>query len=350
MVVPKDVPVPKSILQNRKAFSANPATFSQVPTGVSPIQRQTQEHPIIPPGSSGATRGPRSIVDDLQKGIDSFIERIIENEHPRPVLSAAVNRQFQRSNAGFASTPLISTTAGFEGPVIHTYSSLNSRPGSGIPTMAPSAPTVYIDLDPDTSDELQKDYVSSGSTTYMFTALPLDRAQSASLTMPFDSSILRGAPPPVPFETTHESARLRGPPPPLPFDIAPPYDPSQTSGHDSPFQTIDEPPNPSFDPSPTLRPRSMYIPPPRIFHHRARGPRLRNTNKELYGLYRNQLVLKKFICPQCGHRCLKKSDLTRHLRVHSGEKPWSCDICMKKFSEKHIFYQHMRKFHPEFCQ
>ena len=337
MVVPKDMPVPRSILQqNRQISSTKPPVTPAIPKGVPTILRDIQDNSSNSVDTCVSSRGTRSGVDDLQKGIDSLIETIIEKEHPHPVYSPVVSRQFQPANTGFLPAPVINTTANLEGPVIHTYSSLNAGPGIGIPSMAPSVPSVYIDLDPDTSDEMQNDYPRSSSTMYMSTAMPIDNTQRASQTMPFESTMLRGPPTTLPFETV----------PRLPL-----AHPSQTIAIDSPFPTImDTPSRPRFDQPPPIRPPSMYIPPPRTFHRRARGPRPRNFNKELYGLYRNQLVLKKFICPQCGHRCLKSSDLTRHLRVHTGEKPFDCKICFKKFGEKHIFYQHMRKFHPEFCQ
>ena len=334
MVVPKDVPVPKSLLHKTSLMSrATTSAVTTVPREMPSIQTAKQYIVSNPVDTSGPTRRTRSGIDELQNGIDSLIKRIVENEHPPPVYSHIASQlSNEPANTGLMPAPVINTTASLEGPIIHTYSSLYTGPSTGTTTLAPSAPSVYIDLDPDTSDELQNDYPGSSTTMYMSTAIPINPAQPA--------------PPAMPFVAT----RLRGPSSSMPFDTTPRFPPPQGIGINPPIPDTDNPPRSSFDSPMPMPIPSMYIPPVRSFIHRPRGPRPRNFNKELYGLYRNQIVLKKYICPQCGRRCLKKSDLTRHIRVHTGEKPFTCEICLKKFSEKHNFYNHMRRSHPDYCQ
>jgi KRAB domain-containing zinc finger protein len=35
-------------------------------------------------------------------------------------------------------------------------------------------------------------------------------------------------------------------------------------------------------------------------------------------------------------------NLQRHIRIHTGDKPYKCDVCGKEFSESHHLHNHNR--------
>ncbi len=51
---------------------------------------------------------------------------------------------------------------------------------------------------------------------------------------------------------------------------------------------------------------------------------------------------KPYICTVCGRRFAQKPYLTTHERTHSGERPYSCMECGKSFSQKSSLNVHLR--------
>ena len=70
---------------------------------------------------------------------------------------------------------------------------------------------------------------------------------------------------------------------------------------------------------------------------KGRVSEIKDKNKELEKLpkFANQ-------CQQCPKSFKKPSDLLRHIRIHTGEKPFKCDECGKKFTVKSTLDCHMR--------
>ena len=64
-------------------------------------------------------------------------------------------------------------------------------------------------------------------------------------------------------------------------------------------------------------------------------------DRSLYGRSRNKITLKKHKCRFCGKRFLKPSDLDRHERIHTGDRPYRCEGCGKSFIQKHSLAIHI---------
>ncbi|KAM8822236.1 zinc finger X-chromosomal protein-like [Synchiropus picturatus] len=52
-----------------------------------------------------------------------------------------------------------------------------------------------------------------------------------------------------------------------------------------------------------------------------------------------------FVCPFCGKDKKCRSQLSMHLMVHTGERPFACDLCPARFNRRGNLQQHQRALH-----
>lgn len=56
----------------------------------------------------------------------------------------------------------------------------------------------------------------------------------------------------------------------------------------------------------------------------------------------NSNTSNRHVCPYCNMSCAKPSVLQKHIRAHTNERPYPCDICNMAFKTKSNLYKHCR--------
>ena len=61
--------------------------------------------------------------------------------------------------------------------------------------------------------------------------------------------------------------------------------------------------------------------------------------------FKNQENNTRYACPFCAKIMKKRSMMRLHVRVHTGEKPFSCTVCNYKCNQKGALQSHMKRRH-----
>lgn len=76
-----------------------------------------------------------------------------------------------------------------------------------------------------------------------------------------------------------------------------------------------------------------------MFPERGRGI---TTNLPLAALCNSNRKNQRFGCPYCGHMSRDSYDLKKHIRTHTGERPYACPHCSFRTKDSSTLRDHCR--------
>lgn len=63
--------------------------------------------------------------------------------------------------------------------------------------------------------------------------------------------------------------------------------------------------------------------------------------------YCRRATSPQFSCDTCHKSFAYRKDLEKHVRTHTGERPYPCHYCTFRFADRSSLVKHRRRYHPE---